>query len=367
MSWSQRWGLLGVSLIAAALAGELVLRLALPPPGFQPFGTFGRQQVVEPHPIRGHMSRPNLSLVAATRDYRVDIRTNDLGIRDDPLTPRERGEWRALAIGDSYTVGFGVQAYESWPEYLAQELGVNVVNAGVSAYSLRQMRQLAEEWIPRTQPDLMLAGVYMAGYRRVTDPFVIWNGGLVRSSRISELEPADGGALYSPFSREWVRQLDFLLKRTTYLGAYALSAAQSLRAGWQEPRRTPHPPTAPDPEEVRTRLAPFLDELGQLTEVAERFDVPLMIVFINGQQEDGTFDPIETVYNRLVARFLDERQVPWVDPLPDLLHHAEGQPIFRFAHDLHWTSAAHALVGTLVARRVRSEYLISQGARERDP
>lgn len=59
------------------------------------------------------------------------IRTNTLGLRDDNLSGIHP---EIIALGDSYTTGWGVNQDESFPELLQQSLHRKVLNAGISSF-----------------------------------------------------------------------------------------------------------------------------------------------------------------------------------------------------------------------------------------
>ncbi len=90
-------------------------------------------------------------------------RTNALGLRCGPLGPKQPGEFRILALGESTTFGVGVpdrMAYPQRLEALLRESGVcpqcRVINAGVSAWSSFQSRRYLETDGLALQPDLVL-------------------------------------------------------------------------------------------------------------------------------------------------------------------------------------------------------------------
>ncbi|MCK5863413.1 MAG: hypothetical protein KAH38_13065, partial [Candidatus Hydrogenedentes bacterium] len=57
-----------------------------------------------------------------TVDFEYTASINSIGIRDREL-PRDRGDtYRILAIGDSYTYGWGVAREESWPCLMEKQL-----------------------------------------------------------------------------------------------------------------------------------------------------------------------------------------------------------------------------------------------------
>jgi lysophospholipase L1-like esterase len=78
----------------------------------------------------------------SNKEFSVEFSVNSQGLRDD-----ERSlEFPAVvALGDSYTMGWGVQQDESFPQLLEQELGQKVLNAGMSSFgTAREMKLLKQ-------------------------------------------------------------------------------------------------------------------------------------------------------------------------------------------------------------------------------
>ena len=95
-------------------------------------------------------------------------RINALGLRGDlPATPKPAGSLRVLAVGDSTTFGWGVNDGETYGAELQRllaeadpERAVSVVNAGVSAYNLKQSAGLLRRLAPALDPDVVLVGLF---------------------------------------------------------------------------------------------------------------------------------------------------------------------------------------------------------------
>lgn len=108
--------------------------------------------------------RPDWSYFDPGGCVRVD--SNSLGLRNEEIGPRSPGEFRALAVGDSFTFGLGVQAEDTWAEQLEALLQarrsevVEVVNAGL-AEGAHEPRMYAD-WVEKTglslDPDLVIVG-----------------------------------------------------------------------------------------------------------------------------------------------------------------------------------------------------------------
>lgn len=105
----------------------------------------GRDVTVAADPVRLWKLVPSLAL--------GDARTNSQSLREDheiPV-PRPPDEIRILALGDSWTFGYLVGDGQTWPDQLEALLErgtarpVEVVNAGVPGYSVRQFMMTLED------------------------------------------------------------------------------------------------------------------------------------------------------------------------------------------------------------------------------
>jgi lysophospholipase L1-like esterase len=93
---------------------------------------------------------------------------NALGLRGQPpAIPKPAGTLRVLAVGDSTTFGWGVgddETYCATAQRLLTEANagrsVEVVNAGVGAYNLRQDAAMLKRLAPALAPDIVLVGLF---------------------------------------------------------------------------------------------------------------------------------------------------------------------------------------------------------------
>lgn len=330
---------------------EVVTRLFLPHPQFQEVRD---EDLIIENDRRDYAYIPHSSTRWTTNDYQIDIEINGLGLREAPLDPADRSHPTLLAVGDSFTVGFGVQSADAWPEQLENRLrymglDIRVINGGVSGYSLRQARLLAEELIPLLEPGLLVAGINPYGAGRIENPFVFFHGHPVRADQVPYLEPTEGGFLYrrSRFEHEGLVLLDGWLNRHFLFGAYLVSVgADRLRRaeGVDDPK----------PAELARQLRPLLEEIVKIQLLCSSRMIPLVALLVNQQEVDGRFRPIEKRYNQMVARFAAEQGIPLIDPMPAFEKLAGGKPILRFRHDDHWSPIAHREAAQLLAPVVAS-------------
>jgi hypothetical protein len=149
-----------LSVVVSALLFVLVAELGLRVLGFAPQPTIHR---FDPH--TGWSKLPDASIRRATREFDVTIRTNALGLRDDPLdSPRKpAGARRVLCVGDLF-----VDLLERW--WRAEGRPVDVVNAGTEGWSTDQEAVWIEEQAAAFEPDVVLLFPY--------ENDLYWNGQL---------------------------------------------------------------------------------------------------------------------------------------------------------------------------------------------
>lgn len=343
------------SLITIGLA-EVVVRIVLPHPAFYAGHPGNVPGLVTPHPVLGYTYTPGFTGRMTTEDFSNEYTINELGLRDDPVDVDIADEYRILAVGNSFTAGEGVEETETWASQLERRLNephgarvaVRVINAGITGYSMRQMRLMVESLIPGMQPELVVVGLFPAGYDRVPDPFVPYHGHLVRTSARDRLTPMNDGFLYydSDYERPWTRSIDLWLKRNFHFGAYLVQAIEQLRTGSNKPTKT----TQYTMEEARQRLTVLLSELEKLNTTARRHHIPVHVLLVNGQTEDGGFRPNEQVFNSVIREYCEQQGIGITDPLPVLNETAGGKPVYRFRVDMHWNRSGHEVAATLLAR-----------------
>lgn len=101
----------------------------------------------------------NLDQQMITEEYNVHIATNESGLRDEPLTKKDK--FRILMLGDSFTFGYGVSRGDLFADRLESSLGVDVINAGTGGYDLINHAQFLKYYGPDFQPDLIVHMLYL--------------------------------------------------------------------------------------------------------------------------------------------------------------------------------------------------------------
>jgi lysophospholipase L1-like esterase len=350
---SSRWArvvLTMVSLSTSIAVAEVLTRVSLPRPGFQEITT---QSPIIPHPTRGYSYSPNNPGF-----------TNSWGLRDDPIGTDESVD--ILAVGDSFTVGGGLAMEEAWPSQL--ELSINsasvlpdhirVVNGGVAAYSLTQIRLLTGELAEQLKPKVIVVGLFSSRYWRLDDPYVFFHGMAIRKSETQRIKVVNGGMIHTPFKARWLRSLDFFLADHFYFGAHTLRASRSATEKAMSyiqgefSRRTL--------SDIQKLLEPLLREIEKMHELCASLNIRLVVMLVNEQEEDGSFKLIEKQYNKVVESFCRDLGVNVADPLPVFEELARGKPIFRQKDDHHWSSLAHKVAAKELLRVLTEENILTE-------
>jgi hypothetical protein len=99
-----------------------------------------------------------------TDEFAFTATTNALGFRDREIDLRHKAGLRILALGDSFTYGWGVDDAEAWPGVLERRLreqgrDVEVINLGCPGAGVDAYAEIAESIVPLSRPDIVLVGV----------------------------------------------------------------------------------------------------------------------------------------------------------------------------------------------------------------
>ncbi|HLY39430.1 MAG TPA: GDSL-type esterase/lipase family protein [Candidatus Binatia bacterium] len=171
--------------------------------------------------------------VLARPEFRVPVRTNAAGFRGPALPgAKPAGVYRIVALGDSFTFGFGVRERQAWPARLAALLDartggtprVEVVNLGVPGTGPRDyLWHLAHTGLA-LQPDLVVIGFFA---NDVNDVYQLDRFGM-RSPLFALAALQNGGLAPRPW---WKRAADATLPNLYALGARTTNRLASAGPG----------------------------------------------------------------------------------------------------------------------------------------
>ncbi len=186
-SWAVNLALALCSLVIVAGIGEILLRVLVPQP------IIPRYVESTPYGIRKNIGNVRGEMIVA--EYRHGFSTNSQGFRGtrEYAIEKPAGVYRVIALGDSTTLGHGVEDGETFSAVLERNLSatrpVEVLNMGVSGFgTAEELIQLREVGV-RYHPDLVLLGYWP------NDPY---NNVVSRLFRLEQGEPVRESGEFVP-------------------------------------------------------------------------------------------------------------------------------------------------------------------------
>jgi hypothetical protein len=150
--------------IAGLLLLEVVARWYFA--GQRPGGTGEQALYSTRDTLLGWRNRPGAELKYDRREFQTSIRINALGFRDiERSRIKPSGRARVIVLGDSFIEAYAVELHESFTrrvEVIAETGGcaLDVVNAGVHAYSIDQEYLWFDSVGTELEPDVVVMAVY---------------------------------------------------------------------------------------------------------------------------------------------------------------------------------------------------------------
>jgi hypothetical protein len=109
---------------------------------------------------------PGVTKIYETSEFSVTATISAQGLRNAVVAvPKPKGIFRILALGDSYTFGWGVEETDAWPQVLERQLKekypfVEVVNAGMPGAAPTHERYICRAYMKWFDVDAVILGVY---------------------------------------------------------------------------------------------------------------------------------------------------------------------------------------------------------------
>jgi hypothetical protein len=255
----------------------------------------------------------------------VRFPTNEYGFRDGPIYPKDSATFRILCVGDSVTFGTGVKNEETFPnvleamltQYGATGRRFDVINAGVSAYNIRNIRALVAEYLDEIQPD---AVVYTFVENDLDDSMSSAPGGMLMA--LDPSKSPDEPFVADDYPAMWLlrRQAE---GKTGFFGRI-LSVFDNELALASE---SPPPLLIGDHRESQLRWAHFQTELTTMRDLCAAGSIPFLLYSF------GLANHSEPVFDR-VNRVCDSLGIPHASTLP-IFHKETYMEQHSLGHDPH--------------------------------
>lgn len=110
--------------------------------------------------------KPNLTLIYNFGEFSTTAKISSQGIRNEEVEiPKPKNRYRLLAVGDSFTYGWGVELKDSWVKLLESSLkkegrDVEIINAGIPGGNLTEDRRTCLAYKDQFQVDGIIIGLF---------------------------------------------------------------------------------------------------------------------------------------------------------------------------------------------------------------
>ena len=309
--WLPRWLLVG-GIVFAVVSIDLVVGVFFPLPDH-------RTPVLQPHATRGWSHRPN----SQGNYFGMPTTINSLGLRgpDFPVGKAE-GEIRILFVGDSITVGLGVDEEDTFIRQVEKILkadspdtNVRTINAGCSGYTTWQEADYLKREGLRLSPDLVVLNFCLNDLLDVIDtqpqqvrgrPWIDEYPPLNHVSGLARMAAHFSDAHRAKVIREqrlWTNENVFGAPRGEFVGLDALFE---------------HPPNP----RIAAAWKRIFEDLGDFDEICRAADVPWVLLTLPIQMQLPPDAGAERTMKK-VADWAEARGVPHLDVTDAFLRWAE--------------------------------------------
>lgn len=299
----------------------------------------------------------------------MEIETGDLGLRDED--PTEDAAFRVLAIGDSYTFGWGVDESERFTEQLEALLAdslngrtIRVLNAGHWSYTFDQQLLTLKELLPRFRPHLVIQGVYAGHVVRIGEHrWDLDDQGAITSIAFegfeNEIQVREDGAL-----KRTNRLIESPPLRSRFLAKLAQKYFRWKQIGTAQIMITePYFPDSRVLDEAWVKTGRALRQTANLLEAARikylMFDIPADLTVHEAEWSEAVRDhlqgrkvDLDLAHDRFRSIAV-EVGATWVSTL-DSFRSGYDTTLY-FPRDPHWTASGHRLAAEVLFPAVLME------------
>jgi len=173
-AWRKKALLVLFGLALALAVGEAFLRWAVP---YRFYYKFARFEIERADPLPpgdqhadillgpgmapadggiGYKLRPNMRARMVSSEFDIAVSTNAQGLRNGVIGPKTKT--RVLFLGDSFTMGYGVEAEQAFPAVYGELAGpeVEVINGGIMGYNPYNVANFLEHEALDYKPDVVV-------------------------------------------------------------------------------------------------------------------------------------------------------------------------------------------------------------------
>jgi lysophospholipase L1-like esterase len=286
--------------------------------------------------------------------------TDQHGFRISPRSLQRNTPEQVLVLGDSVSVGIGVEAEQTYPALLEEKLGKKVLNASVTGYGLMDYVEVLGHLANRFNPRVVIVGICL------NDVSATSQVNLARN-RKEDREPSADERRYPNMVMRVLRYInDNYLNFHSFLGSYSRTyvflkslAADSARDHFSADRSYYHRPQT---------IEYFSSHFTELKRALADGTALVVVVFpYEYQLRTGSSKDVEP--QDIIKEAARRAGVPIYDLYDDLMEYLKvnrllSGAMYLFNDPLHFNSVGHHAIAELLYRRIQSEHRL-ESSRDR--
>lgn len=277
-------------------------------------------------------------LLRVRREFEHSRQINRLGLAERELdSEKQPGEYRIVALGDSFTEGMGAPYESTWPQVTERHLRlrypartISFINAGIAGSDICYQLVLLSEVLLRFDPDLVIVAVNSSD----VDDLIV-RGGMERFR-------ADGTTAFTRSAPEW--EWLYAVSYLARLVVHELFRYDKLLLEGSE-------------REVLENAAAteIVQAVGALTRLARDKEFSLLVVFHphRWEIEEGSY---ARAFEDAIAQLGQANTAPTIDLLAQYSARSritpESAAAFYWEVDGHHNADGYAEMGTAIAEAV---------------
>jgi lysophospholipase L1-like esterase len=281
--------------------------------------------------------------------------TDEHGFRINPRSLQRNFPEQVLVLGDSVSVGIGVEAEQTYPALLEEKLGKKVLNASVTGYGIMDYVEVLGRLANRFNPRVVLVGICL---NDVSAASQVNLAAMARNSKEDrELSPDE--RRYPNIVMRTLRYInDNYLNFHTFLGSYSRTyvfvkslAADSARDHFSADRSYYQRPQT---------IEYFRSHFTELKRALADDTALVVVVFpYEYQLRTGSLKDVEP--QDIIREAARRAGVPIYDLYDELMEYLKvnrllSGAMYLFNDPLHFNSVGHHAIAELLYRRIQSEH-----------
>jgi len=289
--------------------------------------------------------------LATGEEMGVLVITDEHGFRTSPHSRQLHTSEHVLVLGDSVSVGNGVEAEQTYPSLLEEKLGKKVLNASVTGYRIVDYVEVLGNIVDNFKPQLVIIGICLNDVSPTSQANIV---GIARKKKADGEVTPDERRYPNMFVRTLRYINDNYLDFHTFLGSYSRTyvLVKSLATDSARDHFLADELYYDDPQTIESATSGFSKLKRLLT------DEKPLVLFIFPYEYQLRAGSLEVLEPQKIIKEAGHRAGVTIYDLYDELaeylkaNRLPSKAIYLFNDPLHFNSVGHHAIAELVYRHI---------------